>query len=305
MTSLALYTTVYPGVARFLPAWYESVRRQTDKDFQLWIALDGLHADAVEEMLGVRPQATWVLAGPGDTPAQVRERALARIVESCDAVVLVDSDDVLHPTRVAAAREGLRDSDVTGCALRLVDESGHALDLLLELPPTIRPANVLPRHNIFGLSNSSFRSDLLRRCLPIPAEVALVDWFLVTRAWLCGARLAFDPVAHMDYRQHEANMARIRLPFTPDRVRSDTRLVRTHFEILQAHPLPGALPDRVALIEEVAADVEAFYRRIALDENELERYVMALNAAAPAPLWWSCVAYPPLQHLWTTHKEPT
>jgi hypothetical protein len=304
MTSLALYTTVYPGVARFLPDWYESVQRQTDKDFQLWIALDGLQTDAVEEILGSRPQATWVLAGAGDTPAQVRERALARIVESCDAVVLVDSDDVLHPTRVAAARQGLRDSDVTGCALRLVDANGRALGLSLELPPSVRPADVLPRHNIFGLSNSALRSDLLRRCLPIPAEVALVDWFLVTRAWLCGAQLAFDPVARMDYRQHEDNMARTRLPFTPDRVRSDTELVRTHFQILQSHPLTGALPDRVALVEEVTADIEAFYKRVALDERELERYVMALNAAAPAPLWWSCVAYPPLQRLWITNKEP-
>ena len=71
MTSLALFTTVYPGVARFLPDWYESVQRQTDKDFQLWIALDGLQAGAVEEILGARLRATWVLgrrgrhAGPG------------------------------------------------------------------------------------------------------------------------------------------------------------------------------------------------------------------------------------------------
>ena len=302
--TLALYTAVYAGVEPFLPAWYASVQHQTDTDFQLWISLDGLEIEAVEETLGTLPPATWVPACAGDTPAQVRQGALARIVEHCDAVVLVDSDDVLHPTRVAAARRGLGDSDVTGCALRLVDEDGRPLGSSLGLPPDAGPADVLPRHNVYGLSNSAFRSDVLGRCLPIPAEAALVDWYLVTRAWLCGARLDFDPVARMDYRQHGANMARTRLPFSPDRVRSDTELVRRHFQILGDHPLAGALPDRLARVREVTADIESFYRRVALDEDNLERYVMALNAAAPAPLWWSCVAYPALRHLWTTRKEP-
>ena len=31
----------------------------------------------------------------------------------------------------------------------------------------------------------------------------------------------------------------------------------------------------------------------------LERYVEALNALHPPPLWWSCVAYPALRHMWS------
>ena len=31
MPRLALYTTVYPGVERYLADWYASVRRQTDR----------------------------------------------------------------------------------------------------------------------------------------------------------------------------------------------------------------------------------------------------------------------------------
>jgi hypothetical protein len=124
---------VLAGVERFLPAWYASVQRQTDTDFQLWISLDGLEIGAVEETLGTLPPATWVPACAGDTPAQVRQGALARIVEHCDAVVLVDSDDVLHPTRVAAARRGLDDRDVTGCALRLVDEGGRRVHAAIDV----------------------------------------------------------------------------------------------------------------------------------------------------------------------------
>ena len=41
MSTIALYTAVYPDAAPFLDAWYASVEAQTDRDFDLWISLDG------------------------------------------------------------------------------------------------------------------------------------------------------------------------------------------------------------------------------------------------------------------------
>jgi hypothetical protein len=107
MSALALYTAVYPGAARFLVPWYASVQAQADREFDLWISLDGLTQEAVAAQLGTRPDATFVVAEAGSTPAQVRQQALTRIADDYDAVVLVDSDDVLHPDRVAAARASL------------------------------------------------------------------------------------------------------------------------------------------------------------------------------------------------------
>ena len=305
MAGLAMYTTVYPSVARFLPAWYASVQRQTDQAFQLWISLDDLEPRAVGEMLGILPPARWVTARPGDTPAQVRQAGLEQVVREHDAVVLVDSDDILHPSRVAAARQGLLEADVVACSLRVVDEDGRPVGLSLGLAPNEQPAESLPRHNVYGLSNSAFRSDTLAACLGIPAEVALVDWYLATRAWLRGARMSFDSVERMDYRQHRANTARVRPPFTADRVRSDTDLVRRHFRTLLPNIPAGALPDRIARLREVAADIDAFDRRVVLDDSNLARYVRELDSAAPPPVWWSCVAHQPLRELWTSGKEPS
>ncbi len=304
MSTLALYSTIYPGVERFLPSWYESVRGQTDQDFQLWIGVDGLEIAHVEKLMGSRPRVNWVPAEAGDSPALVRQRALTQIVDACDGVVLVDSDDLLHPTRVAAARRDLRAADVTGCALSLVDERGANLGLVMGLPSGTAADSVLPRHNLYGLSNSAFRSDTLRRCLPIPAEVTLVDWFLITRAWSFGARLAFDAEVRMDYRQHGANTARTLLPFTAEQVRADTDLARRHFTLVRSHPADGAQPNRLEEIDRISADVEDFYTHVILDPERLDRYVAALNVAAPDPLWWADVAYPGLQYLWTTRKEP-
>jgi hypothetical protein len=300
--TIALYTTIYPGVEPFLADWYRSVQKQTDQDYQLWIGLDTLEVEAVITAIGADPKAIWIIGDPGDTPAQVRQRALAKIVEAYDGVILVDSDDLLYPFRVAAARASLERSDLTGCALRLVDQQGRDLALTLGLPLEITPEDVLPRNNIFGLSNTAFRSDLLRRCLPIPANVVLVDWFLATKAWLYGARIDFDSVIRMDYRQHGANMVRVRSPFSRDEIIRDTERVRQHFQIIRAIPMSEAMSGRLAEVEQVTADVEEFYNKIVLQPIQLERYVHRLNALNLIPLWWSCVANPSLQQMWK-YKE--
>ncbi len=300
---LALYTTVYPAAHPFLAAWYGSVLEQSDQDFDLWIGVDKMSSDDVRAAVGQEFPASWVIACDGDTPASIRDRALDRISQRYGAVVLVDSDDLLHPSRVAAARSALETSDLTACALRLVDEAGLDLDLQLGLPRGKQPEDVLPRHNVFGFSNTAFRSSLLRRCLPIPADAVLVDWFLATRAWLMGARLTFDSAVRMDYRQHGANTARVRPPFAEQQLIEDTRLVRDHFRISVSHPPEGTLPDRLATVQRVARDVDAFHENVVEHPTRLEQYVTALNGLEPLPVWWSCVAHPALSYFWTLEKE--
>ena len=296
--TLAVYTTVYPGIEPYLKDWCRSVLEQTDRDYQLWIGVDALEPGTIKEALGASVKAIWVAAASGETPAQIRQRAMSQIVRTCDGVVLVDSDDILHPSRVSAARTALQTSDLAGCALRLVDQQGRDLGTTFGLPAQARPENVFPRNNVFGLSNSAFRSDLLRRCLPIPTAAVLVDWYLSTKAWLFGASLSFDPVARMDYRQHSANMAKVCAPFKSAQVARDTERVMQHFQMICSTTLEDCIPERISKTERVAADVEFFYRQIVLRPNRLEDYVRKLNDLDPAPLWWSCVAHPSLNQMW-------
>lgn len=301
--SIALYTTIYPGVEEYLPCWYRSVQAQTDRDFQLWIGLDGLDPGAVETTIGERMEAIWTPSKQGSTPAQVRQQALAQIVNAFDAVVLVDCDDILHPSRVAAARTALEASDLTACALRLVDQRRKDLGMTLTIPEQATPDDVLPRNNVFGFSNSAYRSELLRRCLPIPEDVTLVDWFLATKAWLTGARLAFDPVVRMDYRQHGANMAPIRFPFGATQVIRDTEKVRKHFQLLQSLSMESMLPDRWAQVEKVAAEVQLFSEQIVSRSKELDSYVLNLNNLERQTVWWWDVAHPALRWMWKVQTE--
>src|SRR5450432_2435437 len=147
LTKVAVYTTIYPGVESYVAEWYKSLQDQTDQDYQLWIGLDGIELETVERAIGSELEATWIHSEPQDTPAQVRQRALARIVEACDAVVLVDSDDLLKKTRVAAACAALEKAELVGCALQLVDQQGQQLGVTFTLPPDKSADEVLPQHN--------------------------------------------------------------------------------------------------------------------------------------------------------------
>jgi hypothetical protein len=305
MQRIAVYTTIYPDVKVYLRDWYRSVQAQTDQNFQLWIGLDGIEVDAVEAVIGSELDAVWVRSEPGNTPAGIRQRALERIVQDFDAVVLVDSDDVLHPTRVASSRAALQASELVGCALRLVGQNRQDLGMTFTIPARTVPDNILPRNNVFGFSNSAYRSDLLRRCLPIPEGIALVDWFLATKAWLKGAKLAFDPIVRMEYRQHAANMAPIRFPFDTNQVIRDTKVVQQHYCLLQASPMENVLPDRWAEVQEAATDVRLFSEQVISHPKKLENYIRNLNTLEPQVVWWWDVAQSALRWMWNDYAGGT
>lgn len=297
-SELAIYTTIYPGVEQYVADWYQSLCQQTDQEYQLWIGLDTLDGNAVERVLGSRVDAHWVETPRGSTPAKIRDFALSRIVKDCAAVVLVDSDDVLFPSRVAAARRQLERCDLGGCALRLIDFDGRDLRQTFNLPEEVTPDEVFPRCNVFGFSNSIYRAELLRRCLPIPDEATLVDWFLSTRAWLLGANFDFDREPRMSYRQHSSNTAHVRLPFRKEQVFAHTELVRRHFKLVLATPSNDFVGERYTELARAHDDVAKFWSEIVCEPKKLESYVEALNQAVSLPIWWTSVAFPALGHMW-------
>jgi hypothetical protein len=294
---LALYTTIYPGVERFLPDWYASVQQQTDRNFDIWIGLDSLTPATIGTILGTTGDIRWVQAPAGATPAQVRAAAIELMISRYPAILFVDSDDVLLPSRVAAAREMLARDDVGACALELMDERGAALSGVLGVAASGNAAAILPRCNVFGLSNSAYRTAALRACLPLPEDCVLMDWFLATRAWANGASLAFDPVPRMRYRQHDANIALLRPPFTPAQIATATGRVMEHYRCVLEHSGRTGNGHRAAL-EAARERVQRFAAAMQRDPSLLQAYTAQLNALPSGTAWWWQVAHPSLEALW-------
>ena len=203
--ALALYTTIYPGAEKFLPAWYRSICGQTDRGFDLWIGADQIAPSAVFDAVGAGFPAHWVAAAPVcSTPAAVRRAGIDAILASengYEAVVFVDCDDVMLATRVASARTQLRTSDVAGCAMEIVKDDTQPTGLYFRLPPRAIPG-LLAKTNAFGMSNTAYRAEVLREIPPSPPQWRLMDWFRATACWIRDARLSFDNTPGMMYRQY-------------------------------------------------------------------------------------------------------
>lgn len=295
---VAVYGAAYPAAQAFLGTWAASLRGQTDRDFDLWVTLDGLPAEVLRRSLGglERVHVVQPPAG-GATPGRLRALAIEQLVERYDAVVFVDVDDELEPSRVAAARQALREWDVTGCRLRIMDETGSDLGLVFGPVEGEDPCAYLPRWNVFGLSNTAYRTSTLRECLPIPDDCILVDWLLASRAWVRGKRLGFDLEPRMRYRQYSRNTAKVVGPDTMAGVRRATGLVADYYrQLLAESPVGDA--SRVAELRSAHDRVERFEQWSTASADGMREYVDRLNAMQRRYLWWWSVAHPDLEELW-------
>jgi hypothetical protein len=319
----ALYTTFYPAAQPYLGAWSRSVVAQTDQDFELWIAVDNV---SFTDLVLPRANIHWLYAEAGDTPASLRQRAFEEIVQTSDAVIFVDSDDVLLPNRISVAKQALKSCDVYGCALNLIDTNGDDLGLTFSTPRTDW-TDLLSHYNVFGLSNTAYRTETLANCLPVPPDTVMMDWLLVVNALQYNATLFFDPTPHMLYRQYPNNTARVLPPYTHEQITQATQLVLKHYEkILNLHSRGGSLlitrdstsstlidpgfethprrtgansvSDLPSLLEQRYTQVQHFSASTT-DNDTLTRYTKALNALKPVFLWWECVAHPELSDLWS------
>jgi hypothetical protein len=280
----ALYTTVFPAALPYINAWSDSVKKQSDQDFDIWIALDGV---SKVDFPKPREFVHYFTAQQGQTVAQIRDAVFREMIPDYDMIIFTDSDDVLLPQRVAAAKQGLQNADVYGCAMRLIDTDGNELGL--EFNTSRKDWNtLLLSQNVFGLSNTAYRTDLLKHCLGFPKDTVMVDWLMVMKALSVNAKLAFDTISHMLYRQYENNTARVLSPYTEAQILKATELVLGHYQKTVKNPL----------LAKRESEVQQFYKNIA-DETLLTRYTEALNALKPVFLWWECVANEELKVLWT------
>jgi hypothetical protein len=294
---LAVYTTMYPGCERFVASWCRSWREQTDRDCDLWVGLDALTPSQVMALTDAPLDAVWVGGQAGDTPASIRQRAFSALVVRYDKIVLVDVDDLLDTSRVAAARAALDNVDVAGCALAVGDAEGNRLGFSFGPCPNADLRAMLARYNVFGLSNSAYRASVLEGCLPVPGECVLIDWLLATRASVGGARLFFDPVPRMTYRQYDGNAATIVPPFSGDAVLKAAALVVQHYRTLLETDWPWPEDSREPF-EVAGTRARRFLGAVRSSPALLRRYVEDLNRLPPQRVWWWAVAHPELENLW-------
>jgi len=296
----ALFSTLYPEGMKFFKPWYDSVLRQSSSDFDLWIGCDRISECEISARAGVRPAATMIESKSGESPIKLRERIFREIIkDGYEAIIFVDSDDVLIPTRVEYAIRAMRRFDVYGCGMILIDGSGNRIGREFQAPETWNLSSDLVRNNIFGLSNTAYKTEMLKKSFPFQEDCVLLDWYLATLSWCNQATFYFDKTIQMEYRQYSNNVARCVPPFSHDQILAATRRVLRHYDcVLQSLcTYDRRKKDKIC---QAKIYVAAFYDSITMSADILSAYTTKLNELPVDHIWWSCVAHPVLEEIWRT-----
>ena len=294
---IAIFTTVYPNGLTFLYDFFDSLASQTDNNFDLWIGLDRIKEEDLTAYELDRFRVTFVERIENESNISLRRRMIEQIIENYQSVIFVDSDDILAPTRVSVSRSLLKHYDLYGCAMKIIDEDGADMNISFGMPPGTDFSSLIPQFNIFGLSNTSYTTSMLRKCLPFPDDCTLLDWFLSTRAWLQGARIYFDPSELMLYRQWSLNTARVVPPFTQEQILISTERVLHHYHGI-LNNIPELSDSERIIFENKQANIKLFFCTIKQSPKIFEEYLRRLNHLPSNHIWWVCVAHPELEEIW-------
>jgi len=286
----AVYTTFYPSMLKYADEFLYSVAEQTDPDFDLWISLDGLEPNQINPANKLKPN--YYQNQQAQNPIEMRKLALSEISKEYDSVILVDSDDILYPKRVAAAKQGLERYDGYACSLDLVAENGKGLDLKFGTSNQEDWLEFLKNKNVFGFSNSAYRASILKEIIMIPNQTIMMDWLVVLKALVNqNALLYFDGNVHMAYRQYEQNVNNIISPLSKENIFRASNLLLEHHVILKTEL------DKLEQFQKHFASIELFLGYIRDDEN-LANYLKELNSKKQVFYWFEQVAYQELEYLW-------
>ena len=286
----AVYTTFYPAMLKYAEEFLYSVARQSDPDFDLWISLDGLEPTQINPPKKLR--VNYHQNKQAQNPIEMRKLALSQISEDYDSIILVDSDDILYPKRVAAAKKALEKYDGYACSLDLITENGKGLGLKFRTANHEDWLEFLINKNVFGFSNSAYRAEILKEVVNIPKQTIMMDWLVVLKVLVNqNARLYFDDTTHMAYRQYGNNVNNILSPLSPDNIKRAAKLLLEHQQILKSE-----LND-LAAFQNHFANVELFAEYIK-DDNNLDLYLNELNSKKEIFYWFEQIAYRELEYLW-------
>jgi glycosyltransferase involved in cell wall biosynthesis len=211
---IAILMGTYQG-ERFLPEQLESIRTQTHSNWSLWVSDDGStdQTQEIVEEFGLKAGAPMhFVAGPRQGFLRNFMTLLARPEIDADYYGFSDQDDKWHPDKVEAALEWLgrqpSDRPALFCSrTKIVDTAGHVIGFspLFQRSPSF--ANALVQ-SIAGGNTMIMNRAARELIVSAGADLAIPshDWWCYIMVCGAGGAVHYDPIARIDYRQHDFNL---------------------------------------------------------------------------------------------------
>lgn len=274
-----VFSVVYPGVETYFPEFLDTLSKQTDSNFTLFLINDGL--PNIEGFLKRADLDVKVKVAEG-SPAALRKMGIKWVMESgAKIIIFADADDYFARNRVEISRDIMIKYDLVFNELVLTGKGvtdsipmigSHFSDGEIVSCKHIRTVNCM------GLSNTALRANGIPSYFDqIPENIIAFDWALFALCLHAGARGIFTKKTITYYRQHGDNLASPH-SFTEEQILRGVQVKRDHYQVLSRfYEEYTSLSD---LFEKLLAQLQS-------DGTLRRQYCRAVRKHAPAiPLWW-------------------
>ena len=205
MRRIAFLTTIFPMKYEYLYDFFNSLKKQTYKKFDIIIVNDGYkNFNKIKQEF---KELNIIELLYSNTPAKNREYGINFVIDNqYDVLIFGDSDDYFSSNRVEKCLEKLEKYSVIVNDVTLFDDNS----ILCENYFSHRLENnfifdyeFLKDKNICGLSNTAINVDILGK-IEIPSDIVAVDWYLYKKL-LKKYKAIFTNETITFYRQYENN----------------------------------------------------------------------------------------------------
>ena len=204
--SVAFLTTIFPAEEVFLIDFFDSLCRQTFKDFDVIVINDGyLNFKKITNIYGM---LNIIEIKYSDTPSKNRQYGINYCIDkNYEILIFGDSDDYFDKNRIDKSIELLKEFDIIVNDLSLFDENGtyedkylsHRLDNL-----DVVDSAFIKDKNIFGLTNTAIKLENISKVI-FDDKVIAEDWYFFKTLLKQGLKAVFTNEIVTYYRQYENN----------------------------------------------------------------------------------------------------
>ncbi|CCO23228.1 glycosyltransferase family 2 protein [Maridesulfovibrio hydrothermalis] len=205
----AFFTVFYPGAELYFNDFARSLEKQTYKNFDITFVNDGMQN--ISSYMNDFTFLNWKEFKVSGSPEKIREKALVKLKKAgYQYIILGDADDFFKENRIAVARDYLKKNDIVVNDVSLFDEKGFScrkwFSNRLQNNTNIRLEFILDK-NIFGLSNTSIRTECIDENFSVREDTVATDWHLFASMLAKDFKAIFTNDTETLYRQHQKNAA--------------------------------------------------------------------------------------------------
>lgn len=276
---VAIFSVVYPQAESFVCEFLDSLAKQTDKNFSLFLINDGL-AD-IEKYLEKFDFNVQIKDASG-LIAKLRKVGIDWVVsKGAEEIIFADSDDYFENTRVEVSKRMLAHHDIIFNELYLVgpeiSEPTLMFDKYFNNSMEIGKKHVL-EGNCMGMSNTALHTRVIPQDMAsIPNDIIAFDWAFFSMCIQGGARTVFTNETKTYYRQHGNNTAAPQC-FSEKQIMRGVEVKRDHYQFLSRFDKE---------YESLAKTFELLFSRLNSDGVLKRKYCQTVKErASDVSLWW-------------------